>query len=217
MTTNDSEIMPFELSLKDMDACLKEAERLQKQLADERKATEKKERVMSHSLQESKQMATHLQQMTDEIEKERKATLEKSEKEKLLWRLIERINLTFDLEHILQATVDELGNYFRVNRCGIIIPNYKGSKDLVREFAIGEWKRPIETYSQVSLSILYRTVIKTLEPLIINDTITHELTSGHLNEDLRSILMVPLTTSSNELVGVVYLHQCRKQRNWSEH
>ncbi len=217
MTTNDSKTMPFELSLKDMDACLKEVERLQKQLIDERKATEKKEKVMSQSLQESKQMATHLQQITDALAKERKATIEKSEKEKLLWRLIERINSTFDLEHILQATVDELGNYFRVNRCGIIIPNYRGNKDLVREFAIGEWKRPIETYSQVSLSILYRTVIKTLKPLIINDTITHELTSGHLNEDLRSILMVPLTTPSNELVGVVYLHQCRKQRSWSEH
>ncbi len=216
MATNET--TSFELNnLEDINSCLSEIRKLQNQLEEERKASKNREKLMSQSLQESKQMSTHLQQITEALAKERKAAIEKSEKERLLWRLIERINSSFDLEHILQSTVDELGHYFRVNRCGIIIPNYKTNKDLVREFAIGEWKRPPETYSQVSLSILYRTVTKALKPLIINDTLTHELTSGHLNEDLRSILMVPLVQYTNELVGVVYLHQCRKQRTWSEH
>ncbi|OGI20147.1 MAG: hypothetical protein A3B68_00960 [Candidatus Melainabacteria bacterium RIFCSPHIGHO2_02_FULL_34_12] len=218
MATEESKTLSFDFStLRDIDSCLKEVMKLQKQLEAERKTATKKEQVMMQSLQESKQMALHLQQITEALAKERKAVLEKSERERLLWKLIERINSSFDLEHILQSTVDELGHHFKVNRCGIIIPNYKTNKDLVREFAIGEWKRPKETYSQVSLSVLYRTVTKTLEPLIINDTLTHELTSGHLSEDLRSILMVPLLQHNNELVGVVYLHQCRKQRNWSEH
>src|SRR3990167_359763 len=218
MATEESKTLSFDFStLRDIDSCLKEVMKLQKQLEAERKTATKKEQVMMQSLQESKQMALHLQQITEALAKERKAVLEKSERERLLWKLIERINSSFDLEHILQSTVDELGHHFKVNRCGIIIPNYKTNKDLVREFAIGEWKRPKETYSQVSLYVLYRTVTKTLEPLIINDTLTHELTSGHLSEDLRSILMVPLLQHNNELVGVVYLHQCRKQRNWSEH
>lgn len=196
---------------------LSEIKQLQKQLDDERKASEKKEAIMISSLQESKQMANHLQQLTQALAKERRSVLDKSEQEKLLWKLIERINSTFDLEHILQSTVDELGHYFKVNRCGIIIPNYKqNNKDLVREYSEGDWKRSPETYSQVSLSILYRTVTKTLQPLIINDTLTHELTAGHLNEDLRSILMVPLLQNNTDLVGVVYLHQCRKQRTWSK-
>lgn len=202
--------------LQDIKSCLSEIHRLQNQLEEERKATERKEKLMAESLHESKQMSAHLQQITQALAKERKAALAKSDKERLLWKLIERINSSFDLEHILQSTVDELGHYFRVNRCGIIIPAYKGNKDLIREFAGGEWKRPQEIYSQVSFSILYRTVTNTLKPLIINDTITHELTAGHLNEDLRSILMVPLLQNENELVGVVYLHQCRKQRSWTE-
>ena len=218
MSANESKVTPFEFTnLRDVDSCLAEVKKLQRQLEEERRVAEKKESVMTKSLQESKQMSTHLQQITQALAKERKAALEKSDKERLLWKLIERINSSFDLEHILQSTVDELGHYFKVNRCGIIIPSYKASKDLVREFAIGEWKRSKEVYSNVSLSILYTTVTKTLEPLIINDTITHELTAGHLNEDLRSILMVPLIQYNNELVGVVYLHQCRKQRTWTDH
>ena len=204
-------------NVSNVDLHLSEVKKLEKQLEDERKAADKKERMMTKSLQESKQMATHLHQISQALSKERKATVEKSDRERLLWKLIERINSSFDLEHILQSTVDELGYYFKVNRCGIIIPNYKANKDLVREFAIGEWKRSQEVYSNVTLSVLYTTVTKTLTPLIINDTITHELTAGHLNEDLRSILMVPLLQRNNELVGVVYLHQCRKQRTWSNH
>ena len=218
MSTNESKTTNFEFSgLRDVDSCLAEVRKLQNQLEEERRATEKKESMMTKSLQESKQMSTHLQQITQALARERKTALEKSEKEQLLWKLIERINSSFDLEHILQSTVDELGHYFKVNRCGIIIPSYKANKDLVKEFAIGEWKRPQEVYSNVSLSVLYTTVTKTLKPLVINDTITHELTAGHLNEDLRSILMVPLIQYNDELVGVVYLHQCRKQRTWSEH
>ncbi len=217
MSTNESKTIPFEFNhLRDVDSCLAEVKNLQKQLEEERKTAKKKESMMTKSLQESKQMSTHLQQITQALAKERKATLGKSEKERLLWKLIERINSSFDLEHILQSTVDELGHHFKVNRCGIIIPNYKANKDLVKEFAIGEWKRPQEMYSNVSLSVLYTTVTKTLKPLIINDTITHELTAGHLSEDLRSILMVPLLQHNDELVGVVYLHQCRKQRTWTE-
>ena len=202
---------------QDVESCLEEIRKLKKQLEEERKATDKKEKLMSESLQESKQMSSHLQQITQALAKERKAVLEKSDKERLLWKLIGRINSSFDLEHILQSTVDELGHYFKVDRCGIIIPNYKSNRDLIREFAGGEWKRPKEIYSQVTFSVLYKTVTETLKPLIINDTITHELTAGHLNEDLRSILMVPLLQNENELVGVVYLHQCRKQRTWTEH
>ena len=204
-------------NINNIDGVLSEVTRLQQQLEEERRESEKREKLMAQSLQESKQMATHLQQITQALAKERKAVLDKSETERLLWKLIERINSSFDLEHILQSTVDELGHYFKVDRCGIIIPNYKTNKDLVREFAVGEWKREQETYSQVSLSALYRNVTNTLKPLIINDSITHELTAGHLNEDLRSILMVPLLQYNNELVGVVYLHQCRKQRDWTEH
>lgn len=216
--TNDEKIFSLDFTrLRDVDSCISEIKKLQRQLEEERESTEKKEKIMTNSLQESKQMSTHLQQITQALSRERKVALEKSERERLLWKLIERINSSFDLDHILQATVDELGHYFKVNRCGIIIPNFKTNKDLVREFAIGEWKRGQETYSQVSLSVLYRTVTKTLKPLIINDTLTHELTSGHLSEDLRSILMVPLLQYDNELVGVVYLHQCRKQRTWTEH
>lgn len=218
MSPEESKTLPLEINNQsDVSSYIAEIKKLQKQLEDERIATSKKEQVMERSLQESKQMATHLQQISQALAKERKAALEKSEKERLLWKLIERINSTFDLEHILQSTADELGNYFRVSRCGIIIPNYKlNNKDLVREFAVGEWKRPQETYSQVSLSILYRTVTKTLKPLIIDDTLSHELTSGHLSEDLRSICMVPLLQHNNELVGVVYMHQCRQQRTWAE-
>ena len=218
MTANEGNIAPVELNdISDINSCVVEIKKLKKQLADERKASEKREKVMEQSLKESRQMSTHLQQISQALAKERKAVLEKNEKERLLWKLIERINSTFDLEQILQSTVDELGHYFKVNRCGIIIPNYKSNKDLVREFATGEWKRPQETYSMVTMSVLYKTVTKTLKPLIINDTITHELTAGHINEDLRSILMVPLVKQNDELIGVVYLHQCRLQRNWSEH
>lgn len=205
-------------NLEDLKNYISEINRLEKQLEDERRAAQQREKLMSNSLQESKQMSTHLQQITQALTKERKAAIEKSEQERLIWKLIERVNSSFDLEHILQSTVDEIGHYFKVNRCGIIIPNYKGNnKHLVKEFAEGEWKRPQEVYSQVSLSVLYRTVIKTLEPLIISDSITHELTSGHLSEDLRSILMVPLLQGKKNLIGVMYLHQCRKQRSWTKH
>ena len=218
MNPNEGKITNTEQSkLNDVQSCMAEVYKLQKQLETERRAAANKERILNQSLQESKQMSDHLQQMTQSLAKERKGALEKSESERLLWRLIERINSTFDLEHILQATVDELGHYFKVSRCGIIIPNYSSNKDLIREFAVGEWKRKKETYSQVSVSALYKIVTDTLEPLIINDTITHEITSGHLSEDLRSILLVPLVQHTNELVAVVYLHQCRRQRNWTEH
>jgi GAF domain-containing protein/anti-sigma regulatory factor (Ser/Thr protein kinase) len=218
MTLNESKTFSLDFAkLRDVDSCISELKKLHTQLEEERSVAQKKERMMTNSLQESKQMSNHLQQITHALTRERKQASEKTERERLLWRLIERINSTFDLDHILQATVDELGHYFKVNRCGIIIPNYKKNKDLVREFAMGEWSRTQDVYSQVTLSVLYRTVIKTMQPLIINDTLTHELTSGHLSEDLRSLLMVPLVRGNNELVGVVYLHQCRTQRTWGEH
>ncbi|MBI2996421.1 MAG: GAF domain-containing protein [Candidatus Melainabacteria bacterium] len=218
MSTEESKTTPFELkNLEDISSSINDVSKLLKQLEDERNAAERREKVLAQNLKESKQMSAHLQQITQALAKERKAALEKSEKEKLLWKLIERINSSFDLEQILQSTVDELGHYFKINRCGIIIPGYKTNKDLVKEFAVGEWKRPQEVCQQVTLSVLYKTVTKTLKPLIINDTITHELTAGHLSEDLRSILMVPLLQYNDELIGVVYLHQCKKQRTWTEH
>ena len=205
-------------NLQDVKSCLEEIRNLQNELEKEKKSADKKEKLMSASLEESKQMSAYLKQLTNALTKERKATLQKTEKEKLLWKLIEKINSSFDLEQILQSTVDELGYYFKVSRCGIIIPNYKqNNKDLVREYATGEWKRSKETYSQVSMSALYRTVLKTLQPLVINDSLTHDLTAGHLTEDLRSILMVPLLQGANELVGVIYLHQCRQQRTWTKY
>ena len=200
-----------------MKDALREVEKLKKQLEEERKSAENKEKALASSLQESKRMSSYLKQITNALTKERKKAIEKSQKEKLLWKLIDRINSSFDLEQILQSTVDELGYYFKADRCGIIIPNYKqNNKDLVREFSASGWKRSKEVYSQVSLSVLYRTVTKFLKPLIINDTMTHELTSGHISEELRSILLVPLLQYNTELVGVIYLHQCDKQRTWTE-
>lgn len=217
MTKEESKAIAFN-NLQEVEHYLSEIKRLENKLEEERKAASDREKFMANSLQESKQLSTHLQQITQALAKERKAALEKSEQEGLIWKLIEKINSSFDLEHILQSTVDEIGHYFKVNRCGIIIPSYKeNNKDLIKEFAEGEWKRSHEVYSQVSLSILYRTVTKTQEPLIINDSLTHELTSGHLSEDLRSILMVPLLQGKKDLIGVMYLHQCRKQRTWSKH
>jgi hypothetical protein len=77
MSTNESKIIPFEFdSLRDVDSCLAEVKKLQNQLEEERRATEKKELIMTKSLQESKQMSTHLQQITQALAKERKAALE---------------------------------------------------------------------------------------------------------------------------------------------
>lgn len=162
------------------------------------------------------QMNLYLKQVTHALSKERQASIEKSDREKLLWKIIERINSSFDQEQILQSTVDELGFYFKVNRCGIIIPQHgDGNKDLVREYADGEWRRSKDVYEQVTYSVLYRSVLKSQKPLVINDTLTHEITAGHLNENLRSILMVPLIFGDNELLGVIYLHQCKQQRAWT--
>ena len=155
MPPEESKTISSDLNnFQDIHSCIVEIKKLQRQLEEERKAAEKKARIMTESLQESKQMSTHLQHMTQALAKERKIALEKSERERLLWKLIEKINSSFDLEHILQSTVDEIGHYFKVDRCGIIIPNYKSNKDLIREFAGGEWKRTLEVYSQVSFSVL---------------------------------------------------------------
>ena len=86
MTLNESKTFSLDFAkLRDVDSCITELKKLHTQLEEERSVAQKKERMMTNSLQESKQMSNHLQQITHALTRERKQASEKTERERLLW------------------------------------------------------------------------------------------------------------------------------------
>ncbi|MBI4851578.1 MAG: sigma 54-interacting transcriptional regulator [Acidobacteria bacterium] len=139
-------------------------------------------------------------------------------RERILDRINPEINKAIDLHKFLQATVTELGKMMEVDRCDMMV--VRKDAELKIDF---EYRTSQHILSSLGLSIplelqrLSRTLNLT-SPIAINDTQTssRDPIFRQLAESLqtRSLLVVPITLSSTELLGFLGFHQCERVRNW---
>jgi len=196
--------------IKELEAKVKE---LESKLAEERSSSDEKATIMKQTIAETEELASNLQNTTLALVQERQIALAKAEKEKLLNRWIERINSSFDLEGTLAASTFEMGQYLKASRCGIILLDAQGLT--LSEFCQKNYRRDQEELKQAKQTLRKNYYIQKLissktmlqiKELSEQDVFTH---------DVSSLLMVPLMLHE-EVMGILYLQQCGRERTWNE-
>ncbi len=198
--------------IKELESKIKE---LEAKLAEERSSNDEKASIMKQTIAETEELAANLQNTTLALVQERQIALAKAEKEKLLNRWIERINSSFDLEGTLSASTFEMGQYLKASRCGIVLFDALGIT--VSEFCQKNYRRDQDDVKQSRQQLKKNYFIR---KAVDSKTLFQEkeIAPEYLDDftrDVRSILVVPLLLHE-EVMGVLYLQQCGRERVWNE-
>lgn len=188
----------------------KRIQELESQLEEERKFSEEKANLNEKTLAETEELARHLQNTTLALIQERQTALARAEKEKLVNKWVERINSSFELEDVLFDSVKEMGEYLKVDRCGIVLLENK--QILISEYVHQNREREINI-EEISKNPYLRKTIKSKRNLSVENLPTKS-NDGFMN-DVKSFLAVPLMIR-DEVAGVLYLQQCNRYREWNE-
>jgi two-component system response regulator HydG len=142
-------------------------------------------------------------------------------REAILSRVGQATFSTIDLNHFLQATVDEVGKMMGVDRCDIMMLTPGGELRVTHEYLAGSADGGLPSFLQaipVDLSIL-REHIDIYSEQVIEDTSSPELPEivRTVSEMMgtKSALLVPITFQWEPL-GIIGLHHCRQTYHWME-
>jgi phosphoserine phosphatase RsbU/P len=196
-----------EKKISDLEQRLQE---LELQLEKERQYSEEKASLNEKTLAETEELARHLQNTTLALIQERQTALARAEKERLVNKWVERINSSFDLENVLYESVKEMGEYLKVDRCGIVLLENK--QVLISEFVQSKRERDVSP-EELSKNIYLRKTVKGKRNQSI-ENIPNQAQDGFM-KDVKSFLSVPLMIR-DEVAGVLYLQQCNRNREWNE-
>lgn len=185
-------------------------ERLRQQLDEERKKSNEKTAIMEKTIAETEDLAKHLQETTLALAQERQYALARAEKERLLSRWVERINSSFEVEHVLASSIQELGQFLQVDRCGVFI--FESDGLIFNEYCHVLWQREFER-NEFRSNALIRETINSRETVVKNEVSEEE--TDDFSKDVQSFLSVPLIVG-DELAGVLYAQQCNKPREWNQ-
>ena len=124
-----------------------------------------------------------------------------------------------DLDHFLQATVNEVGKIMAVDRCDILMLTGEGDLKITHEFRANEQVPPsLGLQAPIDVSRL-RENVDLQGPHAFDDT-----SAAGLPEMLRqiaemtgtrSVIFVPITFQL-ELLGMIGLHYCTRTHHWLE-
>ncbi len=213
---------------------------LELKLETERKLNEDKTAMMKKTISETEDLARHLQNTTLALIQERQIANSRAEKEKLINKWVEKIHSSFYLQSVLSLTVEEIGSYLEVDRCGIVLFDQNNLLE-VEEFASKDYLRTIvaDERQQESPKLLQtqtikknfyvRKVLKTQTNAVENQINSKE--SDNFLYKTKSLIALPLLIKNDfagmaddedvqkahldQILGVFYVQQCSKEREWN--
>ncbi len=162
-----------------------------------------KENGKSHELEKD------LQETSAALAQERQFALARAERERLLSQWVERINSSFDLDHVLTDSIRDLGQYLNVDRCGVVIFNEDGI--VFNEFCHMLQQREYDA-NEIKKNPYIKELIKSHEKVNVEDAEEEDLDKFTLN--CKSYFSVPVIIKE-QLAGILYVQQCNKKRRWS--
>lgn len=225
---------------QDYQASDEKVQELELKLAAERKLSEDKTSLMKKTINETEDLARHLQNTTLALIQERQIANSRAEKEKLINKWVEKINSSFYLDAVLALTTEEIGSYLGVDRCGIVLFS-RNALLAVNEFATDDYKRIFvagkyfeETKKQLRVDTVrknyyIRKALKTKANIMENDV--GDKVEDNFLHSTRSLLALPILIKKqiagtvapekhqsliDEIQGVFYIHQCDEPRKWNE-
>jgi phosphoserine phosphatase RsbU/P len=192
-------------------------------LETERKLNEDKTAIMKKTIAETEELARHLQNTTLALIQERQIANARAEKEKLLNKWIEKINSSFDLDSLLLVVVKEINDYLKASRCGVILFD-KEEIITIKENTKADYKRKLENIPTEDLkkNSFIRKIIRTRSAVLENSL--NDLEEKDLFLDrVKSLSILPFAvkyeqadndSTINEIVGLIYLQECKEDREW---
>lgn len=197
---------------------------LELQLSSERKINEEKTAMMRKTIAETEDLAKHLQNTTLALIQERQIANARAEKEKLVNKWIEKINSSFDLKSLLKQASEELGKFFKSDRCGILLFE-AGELLAVYEYAAKDFLRSeqVKNFSSEELkrNPYLRKILKTKNRLSVEDIDAQdEFLAG-----TKSMMAFPVLikkelldgrVETDEIIGVFYFQQCTETKKWQD-
>jgi serine phosphatase RsbU (regulator of sigma subunit)/anti-sigma regulatory factor (Ser/Thr protein kinase) len=229
--TSKAEELPVENKISELEHKLN----TQKQLNDEKTA------IMKKTIAETEDLARHLQNTTLALIQERQIANAKAEKEKLVNKWVEKINASFDLDSLLSIFAQEIGEFLHVDRCGVIIFQKDSILD-AKEYTNVNYSRAgqeeklndLESLSieTIKKSFLVDEISLHRRKIIENEIATDE--EDELLKDTKSLIAFPVIVRKkilekninyeqkashslgDEILGILYLQQCEKKREWHE-
>ncbi len=212
---------------------------LELKLNTERKLNEDKTSMMKKTIAETEDLARHLQNTTLALIQERQIANSRAEKEKLINKWVEKIHSSFYLQSVMALTVEEIGSYLEVDRCGMILFDSHNLLE-IEEYATKDYSRIIvgddrlvESPKQLKLQTVkknscIRKVLKTKAAVIENKL---EEVEDNFLDSAKSFMALPLLIKrdfsgavvpeegsnipAEQIVGVLYIQQCDKEREWN--
>lgn len=184
---------------------------LQAELEAEQTKNRTRETETNKTLSETEELAKNLQETTMALAQERQFALARAEKERLISSLVERINRSFDLDEILSASVEELGHFLKVDRCGVLL--FEGGRNIIaNEYCNVMWQREFNA-EKVKYNSYVAKALSKKENLLVDNLDSN--ISDDFTQNAQSFFAVPLSIGDN-LSGMIYLQQCNKPRRWTK-
>ena len=197
---------------------------LELKLDTERKLNEDKTSMMKKTIAETEDLARHLQNTTLALIQERQIANSRAEKEKLINKWVEKIHSSFYLKSVMALTVEEIGSYLEVDRCGIALFDANNLLE-IEEYTTNKYSRNIvgderlaDAPSQLKIQTVkknsyIRKVLKT-KINITENKIDDENVDNFLNST-KSLMVLPLRALADKILGVLYVQQCGAEREWN--
>ncbi len=197
---------------------------LELKLNTERKLNEDKTSMMKKTIAETEDLARHLQNTTLALIQERQIANSRAEKEKLINKWVEKIHSSFYLNSVMALTVEEIGTHLEVDRCGIVLFDSHNLLE-IEEYATEAYSRTIvgderliESDKQLKLQTVkknscIRKVLRIKSAVIENKL--DDKNSDMFLDSAKSFMAFPLYALADKVLGVLYVQQCAKDREWN--
>lgn len=159
---------------------------------------------------DAEELAKTLQETSRALTQERQYAIARAERERILSRWVERINSSFEIDQVLIDSVQELGQYLNVDRCGVVLFDDDGIA--LDEFCHVLHQREYDKKAIINNPYINQT-IEERETMVLNEV--QEADLDRFTENVKAYLSIPVIIG-NELAGILYVQQCSKTRIWNK-
>ncbi|MFB2896840.1 PAS domain S-box protein [Aerosakkonemataceae cyanobacterium BLCC-F50] len=163
------------------------------------------------------ELTEQVQQQTEKLRQDSEKLKRQVQQATLINQITQAIRETLILEEILPTTVNQLHEALNVSRCLIFRPNPASQLPV---YYVSEFTSECEGLisGRCNFYRLYHSQISQGEPLIlpeINANLTAEIQEAAQECNIRAIMIMPLIYQQT-YIGGISLHQCDREREWTE-
>ncbi|MGA9380722.1 MAG: PAS domain-containing protein, partial [Phormidium sp.] len=163
------------------------------------------------------ELTEQVQQQTEKLRQESEKLKQQVQQAKLINQITQAMRGTLVLDEIFQTTVNQLHEALKVSRCLIFHPN-TDNQFAVHHVSEATCKGSSLIGLHCNFYQLYDAQLSQGKPLIlpeINSSFPTEIQEAAQGCKIRAIMIMPLIYQQT-YIGGISLHQCDRQREWTE-